>query len=243
MAYDKSDKRGVEAPDRNPDAITGAPGSHPLGTGIGTASGALTGAALGALGGPIGLVIGAIAGGITGGGIGHGIGEAVDPTTDEEYWRDNYKSRDYYRNDLDYDRDVSPAYRYGSAVGSSVWGYDSSIESGVSNTDVDRGDRKSASTQAGSVGNGVDDGMPGTAFSRAIGVDKPARTDQENEYEYTRHEDDVRSGWEHVRGQSNLTYDEARNAIKDAYERSIVNRRQKGQSSGTNPPSTSVDRD
>ena len=83
MAYDKSDKPGSNLPDRNPDPITGAPGSHPAGTAIGSASGAATGAAIGAVGGPVGAAIGGVAGAIVGAAVGHKAGEANDPTTDQ----------------------------------------------------------------------------------------------------------------------------------------------------------------
>ena len=103
--------------DTNPDAITGAPGSHPAGTGIGAASGAATGAAVGAIGGPVGAVIGAVAGGITGGLIGHGIGEAVDPTAEEAYWRENYKDASYTDSSRPYE-DYQHDYSYGYTAGS-----------------------------------------------------------------------------------------------------------------------------
>ena len=100
----------------NPDAITGASGSHPGATGIGSASGAATGAAIGAIGGPVGMVVGLVAGAIVGGGTGHAIGEAHDPS-DEAYWKDEYKNRGYYDKSANYDQDVAPAYRYGSSLG------------------------------------------------------------------------------------------------------------------------------
>ena len=99
----------------NPDAITGAPGSHPGATGIGSASGAATGAALGALGGPIGAIIGGVTGAIVGGGAGHEIGEAHDPS-DAAYWKDEYKNRSYYDKSANYDQDVAPAYAHGSSL-------------------------------------------------------------------------------------------------------------------------------
>lgn len=85
MAYDKNDKidnTNPNTPDRNPDPITGAPGSHAVGTGIGSGSGAVTGAALGAIGGPVGAAIGGVAGAVVGAVVGHKAGEANDPTED-----------------------------------------------------------------------------------------------------------------------------------------------------------------
>ena len=70
----------VNAAHTNPDAITGAPGSHPGATGIGSASGATVGAVLGAIGGPVGAIIGGVAGAAVGGGVGHSAGEANDPS-------------------------------------------------------------------------------------------------------------------------------------------------------------------
>ncbi len=64
----------------NPDAITGAPGSHPGATGIGSASGAAVGATVGMIGGPVGAIIGGVAGAAVGGGVGHAAGEANDPS-------------------------------------------------------------------------------------------------------------------------------------------------------------------
>jgi hypothetical protein len=104
-------------PDRNPDPITGAPGSHPVGTGIGAAGAGAAGVAIGtAVGGPVGSVvggaIGAVVGAVAGGLAGKGIAEAIDPTTEDAYWRDNYSSRSYVRSGAKYD-EYRPAYQYG----------------------------------------------------------------------------------------------------------------------------------
>lgn len=98
--------------DRNPDPITGAPGSHPVGTSIGSASGAATGAALGAIGGPVGAIIGGVAGAIVGGGVGHAAGEWNDPTEDEAYWKKSYTDRPYVKKGESFDN-YADAYRYG----------------------------------------------------------------------------------------------------------------------------------
>lgn len=106
--------------DSNPDPITGAPGSHPIGTGVGAAGGGAAGAAAGAAIGSvvpgIGTVVGGVVGavvGATGGGLaGKGVAESIDPTAEDAYWRENYKSRPYYSSDTAYD-EYAPAYRYG----------------------------------------------------------------------------------------------------------------------------------
>jgi len=115
---DRIDDRNTR--DSNPDPITGAPGSHPVGTGVGAAGGGLAGAAAGAAIGSvvpgIGTVVGGVVGtiiGATGGGLaGKGIAEQIDPTEEDAYWRENYKNRDYTAGTKDY-TEIAPAYRYG----------------------------------------------------------------------------------------------------------------------------------
>jgi hypothetical protein len=97
----------------NPDPITGAPGSHPVGTAAGSASGAAAGAAVGVLvGGPVGAVVGAVAGAVVGGGAGHAAGETVNPTVERDYWSTAYKTRPYYKTGRSFDS-YEPAYRFG----------------------------------------------------------------------------------------------------------------------------------
>ena len=85
----------VPGTDSNPDPITGAPGSHPLGTGIGAASGAATGAAIGAIGGPVGALVGGAIGAVTGGFVGKGVEEHYDPTVEDAYWQQNHSIQTY----------------------------------------------------------------------------------------------------------------------------------------------------
>ena len=75
--------------DSNPDPITGAPGSHPVGTAVGAA-------------------IGAVAGGLAG----KAVAEGIDPTEEDAYWRENYKTRPYVQKNSDYNQ-LAPAYRLG----------------------------------------------------------------------------------------------------------------------------------
>ena len=97
-----------DKPDRNPDPLTGEPGSHPVGVGLGTTGGALAGAAIGSVAGPAGAVLGGIAGGLTG----KGMAEAFDPTIEENYWRLHYQDRPYVKHGSSFD-EYAPAYRYG----------------------------------------------------------------------------------------------------------------------------------
>src|SRR5688572_27961145 len=107
--------------DTNPDPITGAHGSHPVGTGVGAAGGAAAGAAAGAaigaavggpIGAPIGGMIGGIAGAVGGGAAGKAVAESVDPTIEEGYWSNEYNKRTYYGTGMTYD-DYGTAYRTG----------------------------------------------------------------------------------------------------------------------------------
>ncbi|MBA4107919.1 MAG: hypothetical protein C0485_19475 [Pirellula sp.] len=103
----------VGGKDSNRDAITGEPGSHPVGAGLGAAAGGVAaGAAAGALGGPIGAAVGAVIGGVAGGLAGKGVAEQIDPTREDAYWRDEYANREYYDEQVTYDR-YAPAYKYG----------------------------------------------------------------------------------------------------------------------------------
>lgn len=108
----RDEPKKQEARDANRDPITGAPGSHPVGTGIGAAGGAAAGAAVGMAAGPIGAVVGAVAGGVAGGYAGKAVAEDIDPTVESAYWRDEYPNRDYYAEENDYET-MEPAYRLG----------------------------------------------------------------------------------------------------------------------------------
>jgi uncharacterized protein YcfJ len=102
-----------KTPDANRDPITGAPGSHPIGTGVGAAAGGAAGAAAGtAIAGPAGTLVGAAVGAVAGGMAGKRVGEMVDPTVEDAYWRSTHTSQPYYSSDYSYD-DFAPAYRAG----------------------------------------------------------------------------------------------------------------------------------
>jgi len=97
----------------NRDPLDGTPGAHPVGTGVGAVAGGLTGAGVGvAVGGPIGGAIGAAAGAIAGGYGGKAAAEEIDPTAEDAYWRETYRSRPYYDQNTTYDT-FAPAYRLG----------------------------------------------------------------------------------------------------------------------------------
>jgi phage tail tape-measure protein len=109
----------------NLDPITGTPGAHPVGTGVGAVvGGAAAGAAAGSMAGPVGTALGAAAGAVIGGLAGKAVGEQINPTIEDAYWRDNYKTRPYVARDKDYTH-YRPAYEYGwqarANMGSRTW--------------------------------------------------------------------------------------------------------------------------
>jgi hypothetical protein len=96
----------------NRDPLTGTPGAHPVGTGLGAVAGGMAaGAAAGTVAGPVGTAVGAAVGAVVGGLAGKGIAEQIDPTREDAYWRDNYRTRPY-ASGASYD-DFGPAYGYG----------------------------------------------------------------------------------------------------------------------------------
>src|SRR5688500_16773609 len=100
MATDRTPKDR----DANRDPITGAPGSHPAGTGLGAAAGGMAaGAAAGTVAGPVGTALGAAVGAVAGGLAGKGIAEKIDPTVEDAYWRDNHRNEPYYQSGFSYD--------------------------------------------------------------------------------------------------------------------------------------------
>lgn len=104
----------VEA-NANRDPLTGAVGSHPVGTGVGAALGATAaGAVAGSVVGPIGTLVGGAVGAILGGFAGKGVAEMIDPTAEDIYWRENHKDRPYAASGSSYD-EYGPAYRFGVA--------------------------------------------------------------------------------------------------------------------------------
>lgn len=112
MAKNPDDKTSAGGP-ANRDPITGAPGAHPVGVGAGSAGAGAAGAAIGGVvGGPIGAVVGAAIGAVAGGLGGKAAAESVNPTVEDAYWRNNYKTRAYAQKDATYDT-YQPAYKYG----------------------------------------------------------------------------------------------------------------------------------
>jgi uncharacterized protein (TIGR02271 family) len=115
---DKDPEKTVDVPpygSRNPDPLTDQPGSHPVETGVGAALGGVaSGMAVGAVGGPVGAVIGGIVGGAVAGGLaGKGVGELIDPTTEDNWIREYFKSDKAAAAEGRTEEHYRPAYRYG----------------------------------------------------------------------------------------------------------------------------------
>ncbi len=109
----ENDNRDLDnQPDANRDPITNEPGAHPVGTGAGSAAGAVAGAAIGSVAGPVGTLVGGAIGAVAGGLAGKGAAEGVNPTVEDTYWRDNYKTRPYATDSSSYE-EYRPAYQYG----------------------------------------------------------------------------------------------------------------------------------
>jgi hypothetical protein len=101
---------------RNADPITDEPGAHPIETGIGAASaGAAGGLAAGAMGGPVAAAVGVAVGAVAGGYAGKSVGEMIDPTIDDNWLREHFKSRSYVEMGDEYE-DFRSAYRYGALM-------------------------------------------------------------------------------------------------------------------------------
>ena len=119
MATKINPEKKVDLPptgNRNADPITDAPGSHPIETGIGAAAaGAATGMAVGAFTGPVGAAIGAAVGAVAGGYAGKGVGEMIDPTTEDNWLRENFNSRPYVKKGDTFES-FTPAYRFGATA-------------------------------------------------------------------------------------------------------------------------------
>jgi len=100
-------------PDENRDPLTGTPGAHPVGVGTGALGGAAAGAGIGTVvGGPVGAIVGGAVGAVAGGLAGKEAAEAANPTVEDAYWRENFRTRPYVLVVDSYEV-YQPAYRYG----------------------------------------------------------------------------------------------------------------------------------
>ena len=199
--------------DSNPDPITGAPGSHPVGVGVGGTGGAVIGAAIGSLLGPIGTLIGGAAGTLVGAAAGKGVAERIDPTGEAQYWESAHATRPYYDSNFTYD-DYNPAYAYGDDVRARHVGrkWDDSLESEVRDG-WDAAKAKSRLTWE-QAKDAVRD-----AFDRS---DRTYRTYEARVNHAGRQwddslETDLERGWDKAKGTSRMAWAEAKGAVRDAW--------------------------
>jgi hypothetical protein len=99
MATNVNPAKKVDLPpsgNRNADPISDEPGAHPIETGIGAAvAGAASGLVAGAVAGPIAAAVGVAVGAVAGGYAGKAIGEEIDPTLEDHWLQDQFRSRPY----------------------------------------------------------------------------------------------------------------------------------------------------
>jgi hypothetical protein len=99
----------------------GKHGDHPVGGAVGAAVGAAAGAAavgaaqgaaLGTVVGVPGMAAGVAIGGVVGALAGKGVAQEINPTTEDVYWSENYKTCSYIKEGDTYEA-YGPAYRHG----------------------------------------------------------------------------------------------------------------------------------
>lgn len=231
----------MERRDENRDPITGEPGSHPVGTGVGSAGGAAVGAGIGAIGGPIGALIGGAIGAVAGGLAGHAAGEAIDPTGEQEYWRSQHKSDEW--NDFG----PAYRYGWESRMKHRDRQWDNNLENDLSSGwERAKGSSKleweKAKTATRRAWDRTDNTIRAYSTTDSTWRDQyrsrpyyDSQFDYDRDYRpaynygtYLRHQsangtwDDTRDaefarGWDRMKGDSKLTWERAKMAVKDAW--------------------------
>jgi hypothetical protein len=228
--------------EREHDLGTAEPDAHAVGTGVGAAGGAATGAALGAaVGGPPGALIGAAVGGVLGGFAGRGIAEAVNPVSEDAFWRDNYHWRPYAAGRR-YE-ELAPAYKYGwesrmehadrpwsQAEPDLACGWGKARgESGLEwheakaaaedawnrvtlNVAEDNYWRENHASRPYAKGRKYEEIQPAYRYGREARERHAGRRFEEVEA-------DLRNGWERAKDPTGAAWDNARDAVKDAFGR------------------------
>ncbi len=213
----------------------------------GIAGGAAGGALAGTIFGPIGTLVGAAVGVVAGAAAGKGVAERVDPTGEMEYWREEHKNRDYVDSDRDFDKDYSAAYGYGLQAREKHAGrtWDESEKDLQGNWTSARGDSTLEWEEARHAARDSWDRADNTYatyeesdnyFSSRFDS-APYRRDDETfddyrpayrygtqsrarygERDWDDHmENELKEGWEKTKGTSRLTWERAKEAVKDAF--------------------------
>ncbi|WP_165072160.1 YsnF/AvaK domain-containing protein [Paludisphaera rhizosphaerae] len=219
MSTRKNPEKSVDVPpygDRNPDPITDAPGAHPVETGIGAALGGMaTGAAIGTVAGPVGTAIGAALGALAGGLAGKGVGELIDPTSEDAWLRESFPSRHYAKKGETYEY-YEPAYTYARDSETRFAGRPfAEVEQDLkANWDKTKHPADLSWDKAKPAVKDVFDyrsthRYAGEATERHLG--KP----------YVEVEKDLQTDWEKTKHAADMSWDKAKDAVKDAYNRTI----------------------
>jgi len=218
MATRKDSEKKVDLPptgNRNPDPITDAPGSHPIETGVGAAVGGLAaGAAVGSVAGPVGTAIGAAAGAIAGGYAGKGVGEMIDPTTEDQWLREEFPSRSYAKG-ASYET-YEPAYNHAREC--DVTGADRPYKEVEEELRTGWDKTEHAATLPWEK---AKDAMRDVHDYRAAHRYAGEAGDRYGGKPFDEVESDLRAGWEKTKHAASLTWDKAKDVMRDAYERTI----------------------
>lgn len=187
MKQNKNNRQRDKA-QANRDPITGAPGSHPVGTGIGAAGGAAAGAAAtaaagaaaGTIVGPAGTIAGGVIGAVVGGLAGKAIAEHIDPTSEEAYWREHHSKQQFARQDSRFE-DYQGAYRAGyqgwARYGNSGRSFDELESEFQTEYDLNKGQSGLDWTEVRSAARAAWDRLDQRRLERYVGFDVVDRTD------------------------------------------------------------------
>ena len=173
------------------------------------------------------------------GAAGKGAAEAVNPTAEDAFWRENYRSRPYYESSYTYEQDYRPAYEYGwrtrgSYGGKSFDDVEPTLSSGWDTTKAnsrldwnkarfaarDAWDRLDVSRETmGTVGS------PGAYPGHTSGQDEFDTFASTNRSRYRGRsfddiENDLRTDWDNShRGDANRTWERVKDNVRSAWHK------------------------
>lgn len=221
----------------------------------GVAGGAAAGALAGTFFGPIGTLVGAAVGVVAGAAAGKGVAERIDPTGENAYWREEYPNRPYANDARDFDRDIAPAYGLGLQARENYAGRtwddaesdlqrdwkqgrgDSSLEwqeaRDVVRDSWDRADRTYSAYEnsdryfAARFENAGYRGGDETfdEYRTAYRYGTQARNQHQERDWDDRMENELKEGWDKAKGASEMTWERAKAAVKDAFSADHYSRR------------------
>ena len=184
---------------------------------------------------------------VAGAAAGKGVAERIDPTGETEYWRDEHKRRDYVDKSRDFDRDYASAYGFGlqgrenlpgrtwadseaklqrdwdSARGTSTLGWDEArdaVRDSWERADrtystYEQSDRHFASRFDNASYRAGDESFDDYRPAYRYGTQSRTRY-QDRDWDGAL-ERELKEGWDKTKGNSRLTWERARAAVKDAF--------------------------